>query len=184
MKGPAGKHCDYAWDRKVYRIFNPTTYKVVESRNLTFVEAPAFSPLKQDLQSLLDEMENIDYATDVFTCTSLWDNAYNSSIAEPQAQGKNLYIVWEAQSHNERLQIQLGTTGANAGVDGVAPMEPIQNPRDRVEQPEPVPDEPESADMAAVSSSSAPAPVWGVTRASTRSNPSSESVDSSNLPPG
>ena len=80
-----------------------------------------------------------------------------------------------------RLQIQLDTMCANAGV---APMEPMQNPPDREEQQELVQEEPESTDMAAASLSSAPAPVREGPCASTCSHPSSESVDSSNLPPG
>ena len=67
--------------------------------------------------------------------------------------------------HNRRLQIQLDTTGANAEVAEVAQMEPMQNPPDRAEQPEPVPEEPEPADVATASPSWAPAPVVEVTRA-------------------
>ena len=88
MAGPGEKHGNYAWDSKIYRIYNPTTYKVVESRSLTFVETPAYSPVTPDVQSPLHEMKNIDYATNIFTFTSLWDNAHNSSITESEARDK------------------------------------------------------------------------------------------------
>ena len=71
MTGPGDKHRDYACDSKIYRIYNSTTYKVVERRNLTFVERPFYWTVTLDVQSPLDEIKIIDYATEVVTLTSL-----------------------------------------------------------------------------------------------------------------
>ena len=100
MTGPGDKHGNYAWDSKIYHIYNPITYRVVERRNLTFVETPAYSTVTPDVQSPLDEMENIDYATNTFTFTSLWDNEHNSSIAESEARDDIFNQVREARRHN------------------------------------------------------------------------------------
>ena len=35
-----GKVCGYSEERKSYRVWNPKTHRVVESRNATFVETP------------------------------------------------------------------------------------------------------------------------------------------------
>ena len=109
----------------MYRIYNPTNYKVVENRTLTFVETLSYSPVTPDVRLPFDEMKNIGYATEVFTLTSLWGDAHNNSIAESEAQEMIFDLVREGQRHNVRPQIHLNTTGANAGVAGVAPMEPM-----------------------------------------------------------
>ena len=112
-----------------------------------------------------------------------WDYAHNSSIAESEAQDKFFfYHVREAQRHNVRLPVQLDTTCTNTGgAYGVAPMEQLQNSLNEAEPPGPVPEETESRYVAAASPSSAPVLVMEVTRASTRNNQSSISVDSSNV---
>ena len=114
----------------------------------------------RDKQYRLDEMEHIDYATDVLAFTSFWDNAQSSSIAEPEAQNNIIDLILEAQRHNVRLQTQLDTTRASARV---VPVEPIQNPPDRPEQLEPAPWEPKRAYMAAAYLSPALAPIMEVT---------------------
>ena len=35
-----GKLCGYGLDSQTYRVFNPSTQTVVESRNFTFIESP------------------------------------------------------------------------------------------------------------------------------------------------
>ena len=80
----------------MYPIYNPTTYKVVESRNLTIMETPAYLSVTPDVQSPLDKMENIKCATDVFAFKSLWDNAHNSSIVESEARDNFFDPVREA----------------------------------------------------------------------------------------
>ena len=36
-----GKVCGYSEESKSYRVINPKTYRVVESRNVTFIETPS-----------------------------------------------------------------------------------------------------------------------------------------------
>ena len=84
-------------------------------QNLTFVETPVYSPGTREVQSPLDEIKNIDYATEVFTFTALWDNAHNTSIIESEAQYNVFDQVREAQRHYVRLPVQLDTTMRTLG---------------------------------------------------------------------
>ena len=129
-----GKHRGNTWDSKIYRIYNPATHKVVESRNATFLETPAYPPNTPDVRSFLDEMEDIDYVTDVLTFTSLGDNTRNNSIAKPEAQDYMFDLAREVQRYNVRLHAQLDATCASAGDSGVAPAEPLKNSPDGPEQ--------------------------------------------------
>lgn len=38
-----GQRCGYSMDSKAYRIYNPKTKRVVESRNIQLIEPPAHS---------------------------------------------------------------------------------------------------------------------------------------------
>ena len=116
------------------RIHNHATHKAVNSRNdVTFLGTLAYSPVTLDVQKLLDEMEGIKYATDVSKFTYPWDNAQNSSIAEPKAQDTFFYLVRDARRRNARLQTQLDAIRGNSGFAGVAPVEPVENPTDEPE---------------------------------------------------
>ena len=75
----------------------------------------------------------------------------NSSIAEPKAQDKTFDLEREAQVHSVRHQTQLDATRTNAEAAGVAPVEPMQDLPDGLEQPEIAPEEPEPAVMIATS---------------------------------
>ena len=107
-----------------------------ESGNVTFLETQVYSSATPDKHYRLDDMEHIDYATNVLTFTSFWDSAQSSSIAEPEDQNNVFDLVREAQRHNVRLQTQLDATRASAGV---VPVEPMQNPPDGPERLEPAP---------------------------------------------
>ena len=75
------------------------------------MEKPAYSPVTPDVHLPLEEMENIDYVTEVFTLKSFWDNARNTPIAESEAQDKIFDLVREVQRHNVRLQNTAGYNG-------------------------------------------------------------------------
>lgn len=55
-----GRFCGYSQDTKAYRIYNPATHKVVESRNVVFIETPSkvVSPTINEPDNI-DEMDNV-----------------------------------------------------------------------------------------------------------------------------
>ena len=63
-----GKLCGYGLDSQTYRVFNPSTQTVVESRNVTFIESP---PRSMPFQYYTDRD---CYENDVLSYTSLLGN--------------------------------------------------------------------------------------------------------------
>ena len=64
-----GKLCGYSHNSKAYRIYNPAKGTVVESRNVTFLETPAYT-LPPDVTT-----EDYHYEEDVLRFTSVLDSS-------------------------------------------------------------------------------------------------------------
>ena len=64
-----GKLCGYSHNSKAYRIYNPAKGTVVESRNVTFLEMPAYT-LPPDVTT-----EDYHYEEDVLRFTSVLDSS-------------------------------------------------------------------------------------------------------------
>ena len=64
-----GKLCGYSHNSKAYRIYNPVKGTVVESRNVTFLETPAYT-LPPDVTT-----EDYHYEEDVLRFTSVLDSS-------------------------------------------------------------------------------------------------------------
>jgi len=64
-----GMLCVYSTNSKDYRVYNPSTRRVVESRNVTFIETPPRNDTTGD-----QDTEFYDYLRDVLNFTTTFDN--------------------------------------------------------------------------------------------------------------
>lgn len=184
-----GKLCGFSQDSKAYRIYNPATGNVVESRNVTFIETPAYS------MPLNVPADDFFYEGDVLSFTSLlggesaredtFDGWGASDTTDYQAENALLRQEIRRMRHNnvvhEELQERAVNTrdGTHTGDDTSAnsPNPPLPS------------DDGPAADNGGDEPGVAPVPARGtsrpleVTRASTRRRPNaSDTVDAALAP--
>ena len=90
-----GKLCGFSQDSRAYRIFNPAKGTVVESRNVTFWETPAYS------LTLGVTPEDYHYEGDVLRFTSALDGP---SVAEDTFDGEVFFSAMEQEARMQRLR--------------------------------------------------------------------------------
>ncbi|CAB1103214.1 unnamed protein product [Ectocarpus sp. CCAP 1310/34] len=93
-----GKLCGFSRDSKTYRIYNPATGNVVESRNVTFIETPAYSMPP----SVLDD-DNF-YWRDVLNFTSVLGKV---STKEDEFDGSGTLDTVDMETENQLLRQEI-----------------------------------------------------------------------------
>ena len=185
-----GKLCGYSHNRKAYRIYNPAKGTVVESRNVTFLETPAYT-LPPDVTT-----EDYHYEEDVLRFTSVLD----SSLLEEDLFTPNCDLSSaELEEQVQRLRQEVGRLSKINAAQSPSPSSTPASPGVAVDQRDAGTREPE---LASPSINQEPenedehgpplpaAPVTGpslrirsdgrpfeVTRASTRRSPSSKDTE-------
>ena len=87
-----GMLCGYSTNSKAYRVYNPSTRRVVESRNVTFIETPPRNDTTGD-----QDTEFYDYLRDVLNFTTTFDDrSFDIDHAEAAARIKNM-INYDSQ---------------------------------------------------------------------------------------
>ena len=90
-----GKLCGFSQDSRAYRIYNPAKGTVVKSRDVTFLETPAYS-LPLGVTS-----EDYHYEGDVLRFTSALDGPL---MAEGTLDGEDFCSVMEQEARMQRLR--------------------------------------------------------------------------------
>ena len=90
-----GKLCGFSQDSRAYRIYNPAKDTVVESRNVTFLETPAY------ILPLGVTSENYHYEGDVLRFTSALDGPL---MAEETFHGEDFCSAMEQEARMQRLR--------------------------------------------------------------------------------
>ena len=90
-----GKLCGFNQDSRAYRIYNPAKGTVVENRNVTFLETPAYSP------PLGVTSEDYHYEGDVLRFTSALDGPL---MAEGTFDGEDFCSAMEQEARMQRLR--------------------------------------------------------------------------------
>lgn len=180
-----GKLCGFSQDSKAYRIYNPATGNVVESRNVTFIETPAYSmPLNVPDDDIFYEGNVLSF-TSILGGGSATEDTFDGSgpldAIDYQAENQLLRQEIRRLRHNNVIREELQQQAVNTGDD--TPSSP-PNPT----QATPSGDEPDAeqgGDVPGV----APTPAQGisrpleVTRAATRKRPNaSDTVDAALAP--
>ena len=191
-----GKLCGFNQDSRAYKIYSPAKGTVVESRNVTFLETPAYS-LPLGVTS-----ENLNYERDVLRFTSALDGRL---MAEDTFDGEGFCSAMEQEARMQRLRQEVRRFSRMNATYRELPTSPqplsaspgVASDNSGVASPSIVPgttEEPEDASPGAAPTSpttpaagNAPtAPRTGrrleVTRVSTRNSPNDEgTVDSSEV---
>ena len=185
-----GKLCGYSHNSKAYRIYNPAKGTVVESRNVTFLETPAYT-LPPDVTT-----EDYHYEEDVLRFTSVLDSSllgedlftpnFDLSSAELEGQVQRLrQDVRRLSKINAAQSPSPSSTPASSGVAvdqrdaGTREPEPAsssinQEPENEDEHGPPLPEAPVTGPSLRIRSDGRP---FEVTRASTRRSPSSKDTE-------
>ena len=185
-----GKLCGYSHNSKAYRIYNPAKGTVVESRNVTFLETPAYT-LPPDVTT-----EDYHYEEDVLRFTSVLDSSLleedlftpNCDLSSAELEGQSQRLRQEVRRLSKINAAQSpspSSTPASPGVAvdqrdaGIREPEPAspsinQEPENEDEHGPPLPAVPVTGPSLRIRSDGRP---FEVTRASTRRSPSSKDTE-------
>ena len=182
-----GKLCGYSHNSKAYRIYNPAKGTVVESRNVTFLETPAYT-LPPDVTT-----EDYHYEEDVLRFTSVLDSSLleedlftpNCDLSSAELEGQVQRLRQEVRRLSKINAAQSPPPSSTPASPGVAvdqrdagtrepePASPSinQEPENEDEHGPPLPAAPVTGPSLRIRSDGRP---FEVTRASTRRSPSSK----------
>ena len=185
-----GKLCGYSHNSKAYRIYNPAKGTVVESRNVTFLETPAYT-LPPDVTT-----EDYHYEEDVLRFTSeldpslLEENLFtpNCDLSSAELEGQVQRLRQEVRRLSKINAAQSPSPSSTSASPGVAvdqrdagtrepePASPTinQKPENEDEHGPPLPAAPVTGHSLRIRSDGRP---FEVTRASTRRSPSSKDTE-------
>ena len=185
-----GKLCGYSHNSKAYRIYNPAKGTVVESRNVTFLETPAYT-LPPDVTT-----EDYHYEEDVLRFTSVLDSSLlekdlftpNCDLSSAELEGQVQRLRQEVRRLSKINAAQSPSPSSTLASPGVAvdqrdagtrepePASPSinQEPENEDEHGPPLPAAPVTGPSLRIRSDGRP---FEVTRASTRRSPSSKDTE-------
>ena len=185
-----GKLCGYSHNSKAYRIYNPAKGTVVESRNVTFLETPAYT-LPPDVTT-----EDYHYEEDVLRFTSVLDSSLleedlftpNCDLSSAELEGQVQRLRQEVRRLSKINAAQSPSPSSTPASPGVAmdqrdagtrepePASPSinQEPENEDEYGPPLPAAPVTGPSLRIRSDGRP---FEVTRASTRRSPSSKDTE-------
>ena len=185
-----GKLCGYSHNSKAYRIYNPAKGTVVESRNVTFLETPAYT-LPPDVTT-----EDYHYEEDVLRFTSALDSSLleedlftpNCDLSSAELEGQVQRLRQEVRRLSKINAAQSPSPSSTPASPGVAvdqrdagtrkpePASPSinQEPENEDEHGPPLPAAPVTGPSLRIRSDGRP---FEVTRASTRRSPSSKDTE-------
>ena len=185
-----GKLCGYSHNSKAYRIYNPAKGTVVESRNVTFLETPAYT-LPPDVTT-----EDYHYEEDVLRFTSVSDSSLleedlftpNCDLSSAELEGQVQRLRQEVRRLSKINAAQSPSPSSTPASPGVAvdqrdagtrepePASPSinQEPENEDEHGPPLPAAPVTGPSLRIRSDGRP---FEVTRASTRRSPSSKDTE-------
>ena len=185
-----GKVCGYSHNSKAYRIYNPAKDTVVESRNVTFLETPAYT-LPPDVTT-----EDYHYEEDVLRFTSVLDSSLleedlftpNCDLSSAELEGQVQRLRQEVRRLSKINAAQSPSPSSTPASPGVAvdqrdagtrepePASPSinQEPENEDEHGPPLPAAPVTGPSLRIRSDGRP---FEVTRASTRRSPSSKGTE-------
>ena len=185
-----GKLCGYSHNSKAYRIYNPAKGTVVESRNVTFLETPAYT-LPPDVTT-----EDYHYEEDVLRFTSALDSSLleedlftpNCDLSSAELEGQVQRLRQEVRRLSKINAAQLPSPSSTPASPGVAvdqrdagtreaePASPSinQESENEDEHGPPLPAAPVTGPSLRIRSDGRP---FEVTRASTRRSPSSKDTE-------
>lgn len=161
----------YSTNSRTYRVYKPSTRRVIESRNVTFLETPP-----RNLGSITDTEETYDtYLFDVLNFTSTFsNNQFNMDKDESTSRIQN---ILHHDQHAVATQSGVGPSSGEGTQSGVVPTAGPASPGIVSSTPQSNQSGVVPSTAPVASSSSAPQ----VTRASTRSRPTGEVIDPSSL---
>ena len=184
------KLCGYSHNSKAYRIYNPAKGTVVESRNVTFLETPAYT-LPPDVTT-----EDYHYEKDVLRFTSALDSSLleedfftpNCDLSSAELEGQVQRLRQEVRRLSKINAAQSPSPSSTPASPGVAvdqrdagtrepePASPSinQEPENEDEHGPPLPAAPVTGPFLRIRSDGRP---FEVTRASTRRSPSSKDTE-------
>ena len=185
-----GKLCGYSHNSKAYRIYNPAKGTVVESRNVTFLETPAYT-LPPDVTT-----EDYHCEEDVLRFTSVLDSSLleedlftpNCDLSSAELEGQVQRLRQEVRRLSKINAAQPPSPSSTPASPGVAvdqrdagtrepePASPSTNqePENEDEHGPPLPAAPVTGPSLRIRSDGRP---FEVTRASTRRSPSSKDTE-------
>ena len=185
-----GKLCGYSHNSKAYRIYNPAKGTVVERRNVTFLETPAYT-LPPDVTT-----EDYHYEEDVLRFTSALDSSLleedlftpNCDLSSAELEGQVQRLRQEVRRLSKINAAQSPSPSSTPASPGVAvdqrdagtrepePASPSinQEPENEDEHGPPLPAAPVTGPSLRIRSDGRP---FEVTRASTRRSPSSKDTE-------
>ena len=185
-----GKLCGYSHNSKAYRIYNPAKGTVMESRNVTFLETPAYT-LPPDVTT-----EDYHYEEDVLRFTSALDSSLleedlftpNCGLSSAELEGQVQRLRQEVRRLSKINAAQSPSPSSTPASPGVAvdqrdagtrepePASPSinQEPENEDEHGPPLPAAPVTGPSLRIRSDGRP---FEVTRASTRRSPSSKDTE-------
>ena len=185
-----GKLCGYSHNSKAYRIYNPAKGTVVESRNVTFLETPAYA-LPPNVTT-----EDYHYEEDVLRFTSALDSSLleedlftpNCDLSSAELEGQVQRLRQEVRRLSKINAAQSPSPSSTPASPGVAvdqrdagtrepePASPSINQEPEIEDEHgpPLPAAPVTGPSLRIRSDGRP---FEVTRASTRRSPSSKDTE-------
>ena len=185
-----GKLCGYSHNSKAYCIYNPAKGTAVESRNVTFLETPAYT-LPPDVTR-----EDYHYEEDVLRFTSVLDSSLleedlftpNCDLSSAELEGQVQRLRQEVRRLSKINAAQSPSPSSTPASPGVAvdqrdagtrkpePASPSinQEPENEDEHGPPLPAAPVTGPSLRIRSDGRP---FEVTRASTRRSPSSKDTE-------